>query len=454
MATFNGSVLALLPLWFIPNAAPEIIMLIIFTCSGIAAGSVALQSSWLPVFFGFNVPPLATLVISLFLRNEAVYHGLALGVLLLLATLSIFAIQLHSTFRNSISLRFENDGLIRKLRTALTQTDEANRAKSVFLASASHDLRQPLHALGLLTETLGNTQLEPQQTEIHEHMMSAIDSTRSMLDSLLNISKLDAGAISSEPKPFLIQTLFNKLEDELAPTADEHGLIYRSRDTIAAAHSDPFIVELILRNLIANAIRYTHKGGLLVGCRFRSPQKLVIEVWDTGVGIPEEKIEDIFREFKQLKNPERDARKGFGLGLAIAQGLAKTLDTQITVHSVVSKGTVFRFELPASDAEVIEDLPEHLAPTDFAGRSVLIIDDDPRILASMHNLMLSWDCNSFKAESADEALALIENQYIDLLLVDYRLREGRTGREADALLLHKPASSSQLQRMMRTLLND
>jgi len=152
--------------------------------------------------------------------------------------------------------------------------------------------------------------------------MSAVDSTRSMLDSLLNISKLDAGAIMATPKPFLVQSMFYKLEDELAPIADENELIYRTRETIAAAYSDPLIVELILRNLIANAIRYTDKGGLLVACRRRRNDRLSIEVWDTGVGIPENKIDDMFREFQQLENPERDAQKGFGLGLAIAQGLA------------------------------------------------------------------------------------------------------------------------------------
>jgi len=486
MATFNGIIFSLLPILFIPSASPEIIILIIFACAGLAAGGVNMQASWLPVFFGFNIPHLVALIITLALREEAVYHGLAVGITLLTLALSVFAVSLHFTLLGSTALRFENDGLIGKLRTALTQTDEANRAKSVFLASASHDLRQPLHALGLLTETLASTKLNAQQTEIQDHMMSAVESTRSMLDSLLNISKLDAGAISSEPKPFLVQTLFNKLESELAPIADENGLIYRARETIAAAHSDAFIVELILRNLIANAIRYTNEGGLLVGCRVRTPNRLVIEVWDTGVGIPAEKIDDIFREFKQLKNPERDARKGFGLGLAIAQGLAKTLDTLITVNSEAGKGSVFRFELPASDAEVIEDFPRHLSPTDFTGRTVLIIDDDPRIRASMHSLMLSWNCNSKSAESASEALSIIDGVDVDIMLVDYRLREGKTGRDAiddlrahtgrhipaiiitgdtgaeriadaqaaDALLLHKPASSTQLHRMMRNLLSD
>ncbi|GHA07529.1 hypothetical protein GCM10008090_16700 [Arenicella chitinivorans] len=484
MATINGVLFAFLPLMVVPEATAEITMWIVFASTALAAASISMQSSWLPVFLGFNCTQMGALAYSLSLREEAIYQGLALGVLILLVALSLFAFNLQRAIQNAIILRFENNGLIHKLRSALTQTAEANRAKSVFLASASHDLRQPLHALGLLTETLGGTDLNENQQLVQTHMMSAVESTRTMLDSLLNISKLDAGAISAEPRPFLVQSIFTKLEAELAPTADENNLIYRTRETIAAAHSDPFIVELILRNLIANAIRYTQQGGLLVGCRRRPADLLMIEVWDTGVGMQPDQLDDIFREFKQLDNPERDAQKGFGLGLAIAQGLAKTIDSEIRVRSKPGKGTVFRFAIPASDAEIIADLPNATSMHEFMGKRVLIIDDDQRIRISMRSLLETWGCECIDAESAQEAIASLNGTSVDLMLVDYRLREGKTGRDAihvlratsqqsvpaiiitgdtgkerikeaqsvDALLLHKPASASQLQRMMRSLL--
>ncbi len=484
MATINGALFAILPLMIVPDATAEITMWIVFASTALAAASISMQSSWLPVFLGFNCTQMGALAYSLSLREEAIYHGLALGVLILLVTLALFAINLQRAIQNAIILRFENNGLIHRLRSALTQTAEANRAKSVFLASASHDLRQPLHALGLLTETLGGTPLNEKQQLVQEHMMSAVESTRTMLDSLLNISKLDAGAISAEPRPFLVQSIFAKLEAELAPTADESELIYRTRETIAAAHSDPFIVELILRNLIANAIRYTQQGGLLVACRKRTTGQLMIEVWDTGVGMHADQLDDIFREFKQLDNPERDAQKGFGLGLAIAQGLAKTIDSEIKVRSKPGKGTVFRFAIPTSDAEIIADLPNPTTLNEFVDKRVLIIDDDQRIRVSMRSLLETWGCVCIDAESAEDAIALLQGSSVDLMLVDYRLREGKTGRDAinklrstlnqsvpaiiitgdtgkdriqeaqsvDALLLHKPASASQLQRMMRSLL--
>jgi len=472
--------------YFVPIISYEAVMTLTAMTLGLAAGGVTLTSPMLPAFYVMTYPSLMVLVVSLYHRPENIFFGLAIGCFGMTLGLTWFSITMASTIRRSIEIAFQNDALVNKLRAALNQTDEANRAKSVFLASASHDLRQPLHALGLLTETLGGTKLDSQQSVIQSHMMSAVDSTRSMLDSLLNISKLDAGAIMATPKPFLVQSMFYKLEDELAPIADENELIYRTRETIAAAYSDPLIVELILRNLIANAIRYTDKGGLLVACRRRRNDRLSIEVWDTGVGIPENKIDDMFREFQQLENPERDAQKGFGLGLAIAQGLAATLETRIKVHSVLGKGSVFSFELPRSTAAVIEDLPKNAENNNFDGHKVVVIDDDERVRISMHRLMENWGCACVSGESAEEVIAQSPDTSFDLLLVDYRLREGKTGRDAietvrahlgkhvpaiiitgdtasdriaeaqssDALLLHKPASTSQLRRIMASMLSD
>jgi len=470
---------------FIPIISYEAVMTLTAMTLGLAAGGVTLTSPMLPAFYTMTYPSLMVLVVSLYHRPESIFFGLAIGCFGMTLGLTWFSITMASTIRKSIEIGFQNDALVNKLRAALNQTDEANRAKSVFLASASHDLRQPLHALGLLAETLGGTKLNKQQNDIQSNIMSAVDSTRSMLDSLLNISKLDAGAIMATPKPFLVQSMLYKLEDELAPIADENHLIYRTHETIAAAYSDPLIVELILRNLIANAIRYTDKGGLLVGCRRRANDRLSIEVWDTGVGIPEDKIDDMFREFQQLENPERDAQKGFGLGLAIAQGLAATLDTKIKVHSVLGRGSVFSFELPRSTAAVIEDLPKDANITSFKGYNVIVVDDDERVRVSMHSLMESWGCKCISGESSDDVINQMQGDKVDLLLVDYRLREGKTGRDAikairtvlgkhvpaiiitgdtasnriseaqssDALLLHKPASTCQLRRIMASMLN-
>jgi len=475
----------------VPSASLALSIFIMCVVIMIAVGVAAFAAPYMPLFFAMAYPQMVVLTIAFLLRDDQISQWLGFSTILLMVGLTWFSNMLSNSIFNMLDTNNENEALTRKLRTALVQTDEANRAKSVFLASASHDLRQPLHALGLLVETMRGTQLTAQQSEIQRHMSAAVDSTQTMLDALLNISKLDAGAISSDPRPFLVQSLFSKLETELAPIADEHNLIYRTRETIAAAYSDPLIVELILRNLIANAIRYTEHGGLLVACRWRGREQLCIEVWDTGIGIPKHKIDDMFREFKQLDNPERDSRKGFGLGLAIAQGLAKTLDSEIKVHSVVGQGSVFRFALPRSTAEIIDDIPKSRKTISFQGTTVVVIDDDENVRKAMLQVLKSWGCRCFDGESADEVITALKVQNVGandvhLALVDYRLRHGTTGKDAieslrkelysalpaiiitgdtakdritearsvDALLIHKPASVRQLRSMMQTLLRD
>jgi len=473
-----------LSLRYIPDASPTVVMTISIISSGLAAGSVSMHASYLPTFIGFTYPNMLALSLGFFLRGDPIYAAFGAGCIMFLAAMTWFAMTTEAGVRASIDLRFENNELIGDLRTALNQTDDANRAKSVFLASASHDLRQPLHALGLLTETLATTNMDAKQKELQAYMMSAVDSTRAMLDSLLNISKLHSGAITAVPKPFLIAPLLSKLEDELTQTADEQGLVYRTKESIAAVDSDPLIVELILRNLISNAIRYTKNGGVLVACRGQSLDYLVIEVWDTGIGIEDEASETIFEEFQQLNNPERDGQKGFGLGLSIAQGLAKTLNSKITFKSTAGRGSVFRFQLPRSDAVVIEDLPSHFAPSRFDGLTAVLVDDNKRIRDIMQALMQTWGFTVISEETAEQAIEALGARHADVLLVDYRLRENITGREAikdiraylkckvpaiiitgdtnanlvreaqsvDALLLHKPASACQLQRMLQRLL--
>ena len=486
----NSLVFSALILYLVPQASLVLAVFMLCVVVVVSICMAAFAAPFMLLIACMAYPLLASLIIAFLLRDDLISQWLGFSVILILVGISWFTIMLSNSIFNMIDINSENEALAQKLRSALIQTDDANRAKSVFLASASHDLRQPLHALGLLVETMGGTKMTTHQTEIQSHMEAAIDSTQTMLDSLLNISKLDAGAISSEPKPFLVQSLFSKLELELAPTADEHNLIYRTRETISAAYSDPLIVELILRNLIANAIRYTQSGGLLIACRPKSG-KLSIEVWDTGIGIAEEKIDDMFREFKQLDNPERDSRKGFGLGLSIAQGLAKTIDSKIEVGSKKGVGSVFRFQLERSHKKIIDDIPNEHVAFSFADTNIVIIDDDEHVREAMHQVLKNWGCRCFSGESAEEIIQSINKSdlagdQIDLALVDYRLRHGKTGKEAieilrasiapklpaiiitgdtaanriaearavDALLIHKPASTKQLRKMMQKLLTD
>ncbi len=479
-----GIIWSVLPIVFFDGDSTIVMIVITGITAGVAAAALGMQSPCLPIFLAYAYTSLPALALGFFLLGGTAYTGMGIASIVYLGVLTHFAINLEKMIKDSIELRFENLELIEQLQDAVTETEEANRTKSVFLASASHDLRQPLHAMGLFIETLNSTKLDAYQQSVISHIETASEATREMLNTLLDFSKLDAGVIEPQPRPFRVQTLFNKLEKELGASADNKNIVYRTRETTAAAYADMSLVELILRNLITNAVRYTETGGLLIACRQRENQKLVIEVWDTGIGIPKEERTNIFREFHQLGNPERDRQKGFGLGLPIAKGLSDTMDLKLSLNSKPSSGTVFRLYLPEAEISVVEDIPSDQPPNRFDGKQVLIIDDDESVRLGMRELLLSWGCDCLIAESADEALALTNGKAPDLLIVDYRLREEKTGREAielfrnkldtnlpaiiitgdtaadrlreaqtsDALLLHKPVSSLELQRTMASLL--
>lgn len=380
----------------------------------------------------------------------------------------------------------ERKQMERNLSAAKQEAEEANTAKSKFLAAASHDLRQPIHALGLFLELLARTPMTAQQQEVLAAVRAASEASAEMLNTLLDFSRIEAGVIVPQMRPFLLQPMLNKIESELAPQADAKNLIYRSRETQVTVDSDPALVELILRNLVANAIRYTEHGGVLVACR-RHQDGVAVEVWDTGIGIAKAEQGEVFREFHQLGNPERDRRKGFGLGLAISKGLAQTMGHELSLASTVARGTVFRLVLPLASSALpsMPNLPDSNNHQQLLNRYILVIDDDEAVRCGTLQLLRDWGCHGTAVESIEEALLLSRQRPPDLVISDYRLRQQRTGAEAivtlrafygeqlPALLitgdtaperlaeaqasgiplLHKPVSPAQLHRVLVEILS-
>jgi len=431
-----GSLWGLAGWLYLDIRSPAEVICVLSLIAGMSAAALAVFSACLPVAVGFFLPAILPVWAVFLLTRDVAYLPMFLGTPLYLFVLIVFARNYARVARHSIALRFENVELISQLRDqtaragrAQREAEEANRAKSVFLASASHDLRQPLHALGLFLVSLGRTPLDAHQRQLLDHIEASSDAAREMLNTLLDFSKLEAGVVTSRPRPFRLQPLLHKLENEFAPQANARGLVYRTRDTTATLYADPTLVELILRNLIANAIRYTTSGGVLVACR-RWRMQARVEVWDTGIGIPAAQHQAIFREFHQLGNPERDQRKGLGLGLAIVDGLARTMQTQVTLASVPERGSVFRLRLPLAWQQP-EELAQAGTPIRMDGWRVLVIDDDAAIREAMAELLAVWNCVCRVAESEDDALAMLDHGFTpDLILADYRLRGHRTGHAA------------------------
>lgn len=437
----NGAAWGALAWLTLDTASTTASVLVLAVLAGVTGSMMSMLSPLLPVFLSFCIMLLIVLASKLFLMGDPEDYTLAAACLLYLVSIVGQGRSSARAARTAIELRFENLNLIERLsveaehaQTAHREAERANLAKSKFLAAASHDLRQPIHAQGLFLEVLARSELSAVQREVLASACAASETSAEMLNTLLDFSRIEAGVVEPQIRPFHLQPLLNKIENELAPLADFKGLIYRSRETHAAALSDPALVGLILRNLVSNAIRYTERGGVLVACRTRA-DAILVEVWDTGIGIAPSQQQEIFREFHQLGNTERDHRKGLGLGLAIADGLARALGHGLSLASRPRRGSVFRLSLPIARVAVASDdmelTPGEAQPLEVR---VLVIDDDEAVRAGMLQLLRNWGCACEAAESIEEALVLARAQRPDLVISDYRLREQRTGAQAIAAL--------------------
>jgi signal transduction histidine kinase/ActR/RegA family two-component response regulator len=340
-------------------------------------------------------------------------------------------LKLLSQWMRDSTLRIVRDRAhISELADHVTEAEQANTAKSKFLAAVSHDLRQPIHAQGLFLGALSLTKLDAHQQEILTNASAASKSSVEMLNTLLDFSRIEAGVIEPNLQPFRLQPLLNKIEREFGSQADIKGITYRSRETTLAVQSDPMLVELILRNLVSNAIRYTERGGVLVTCR-KHGSGAALEVWDTGIGIAPSHQQLVFREFLQLANPERDRQKGLGLGLAIVHGLARTLKHNLSLSSTPGRGSVFRLLLPIATVTLPDEAGRLAEPEkQLLEMRVLVVEDDEIVRNGMRILLNNWGCECDAAGSIEEALDLARMHTPDLIICDYRLREHRTGIEA------------------------
>ena len=322
-----------------------------------------------------------------------------------------------------------------ELRAKKEEAELATLAKSRFLASASHDLRQPMHALGMFMSRLMHMPHNDETRHLIGRIDASVHALQNLLDALLDISRLEAGVLRARPRHFPVQALFDEIGGELSAMAEERGLKLRLRPSPLWLDSDPILLHRILLNLVSNALRYTRQGGVLVACRHRRDH-VRIEVWDSGIGIPPESRTEIFKEFVQLANPERDRNQGLGLGLTIVERTAQLLGHPLSMDSRPEIGSRFAIEVPIAPPETAALAQAPSAPEgQFEGLRVLVIDDDALARQGLALLLESWGCQVVAAEDAEQALALTAHQSPpNLIACDYRLRHGQNGIDVLALL--------------------
>lgn len=408
----------------------------------ICTASMSVLSRYRPTLYAFVLLTLLPMTIRLAMQGTGEHFALAAMAVLLICGLLVFGTEMNATLREALVQRYKNSMLVEQLLSqkeqveiARQRADQANLSKTRFLASASHDLRQPLHALGLFSAALHEKLTDPSSREIVGNISMSVEALENQFNALLDISKLDAGAVQAKFYDFRLNDLFDRIRVDFTSPAEERGLRLHIRPCRQAVHSDPILVERMLRNLVSNAVRYTRQGGVLVGCRKRG-EKVSIEVWDTGIGIAPEEMGRIWEEFYQVGNPERDRQKGLGLGLATVHRLTALLETRVEVDSRPGRGSVFRFALPVAtlaEPPVLKmPAPAVHSADDLKGRFVLAIDDEAGVRESMKVLFTQWGCDIVAAESVDEALERLADfdRYPDVVIADYRLRHGATGVEA------------------------
>jgi signal transduction histidine kinase len=320
----------------------------------------------------------------------------------------------------------------RQLEMANRQLEMTDRYKSHFLASASHDLRQPLHALNLFVAQLQTKKKPAERSRLVSRIDAAVASMNELFEALLDMTKLEAGILQANPAEFAVQRLLDRIETTFAELAEKKGLGLRVVPCRAWVRSDPILLERILFKLVSNAVRYTTRGGVVVGCRRRATQ-LRIDVCDTGEGLPKDQRQSIFSEFYQLANPAPDRKAGLGLGLAIVDRLGRLLRHPVQLESHLGRGSRVSVLVPlAAELRGAVQLPIALHATDLArGKRVMVIDDDVLVLDGMRGILQSWGCRVQTAASGTAALANVADggAQPDLIISDLRLADGETGIE-------------------------
>ncbi len=429
---------------------------------GITAGNMPSFAPSLIGFFMFMIPTLLGAALKIYSFE---YYVLFSGIIIYILYLSISVVRISKMMIHAISTDIENEILLKQVTTEKVNAEKANQEKSHFLAAASHDLRQPLNSMGLFLYALGQQLKSPKEgsTTHNQQVNSAglfnkIENSYSALkmlfDALLEVSRLDAGNVEVNIKPLCLKQLITPITDELSEQAKQKGLQFSYQYSHGCVSADPVLLSRIIRNLLGNAIKYTLQGEVKI-IEIINGNSLSIQVIDTGIGIPENELDNIFNEYQQLANNRRDRSEGIGLGLSIVKKMAQLMDCEIKVESTLGKGSCFSIELPICEtlkdkAEKFDNpingatssqaLPSHT----IENKRILVIDDEQDILQAMSLLLSSWGYEVDCADSYQQALNAIQLHEPHLILSDYRLQDNMNGIQALlklAVLISEPVEA-------------
>ncbi|CAA2102049.1 ATP-binding response regulator [Variovorax paradoxus] len=427
-----GMATATAPLLFISSDDLPVTSVVTVVIIGSCARAMQLLWPLKPALYGYTLPMMLSLIAALAWQRDTMHFFLAVFSLAYLVFTLRVGNQQHRLLTESLALRFENEALAAQLGAQIAVAERASAEKTRFLATASHDLRQPLHAIALFGAALENELRTHHDGRNAQGLMRAVNALGASLDTMLDVSRLDAGVVVPAVAPVSLDALFRSINQLFAAQAEQRELQLRVRASGLWVRSDAQLLSRMLSNLVDNALKYTARGGVAVRARARG-DTVWIEVHDTGIGIAPEQQERVFEEYYQVHNPGRDRAQGLGIGLSIVQRLSRLLDHPVQVHSRLGGGTRFRLCLPAAAPAEAAALPPSASatPGTSPGR-ILLVEDAADIREAMAGL---FRLHGMAVDGvADEAAAVellgrpdAQEHPFSLLLCDYRLANGDNG---------------------------
>jgi two-component system, sensor histidine kinase len=404
-------------------------ILVMMATTSVSSGAISAFGPYLPAFFALLVPAVLPYSVFNVTSPDSARRASCLLLLVFIPAMSGLAFIANRAFKQLVKLRIQTEQLATDLKGQKEVAERASAAKTTFLAAASHDLRQPVHALGLFIGALRRVVMPLEGQRLIEQIEESTVAMDGLFSALLDISQLDAGTVEVQRQSFPMGALLERICRDHEAEATAKGLSLGWAKSTAVVDCDPVLLERILRNLVANAVRYTDHGRVLVGCRRRGAT-ISIQVLDTGPGVPPDQRDRIFQEYYQLGNPERDRTKGLGLGLAIVRRLVDLLGCEITLRSEVGHGSCFEVSVPMATGgiPVSNDALEATSGA-LAHGFIVVIDDELAIRNAMSALLAGWGHETIIVGSGDEAIRQLSRceQRPDLIICDYRLRDGENG---------------------------
>ncbi|MCP4564241.1 MAG: hybrid sensor histidine kinase/response regulator [Bosea sp.] len=420
---------------FVPEQ-PHLIAFVCIVLTGMSGGAVPSLSAYPPAYAGLLVAMQLPFVLRCLQQEEAIYSVYLVFAACLLGVYLYYSLVTYRALRETVSLRFENLALVEGLERERDRATAADRAKTRFLAAASHDLRQPIHAVALFTASLATLARRGDVTAaaakgIAGKLEAALASLDGLLHGLVDVSRLDAGLVPISRRPVHLRRMLSDLGEEYALQVRERGVALSLVASDAWIESDPVLLKRILDNFLSNALRYAPAGRILIGCRRRG-DALEIQVVDTGPGIPAGEHQAVFEEFTQLDNPQRDREQGLGLGLAIVRRLGDLLGHKVGLNSALGRGSIFWVRVPVTSAVTSGLEPGRSAEPPPTLR-IMVLDDDAQALDGLSTLLATWGYEVFAGRDVEDLCsrhAAAGGPPVHLAIADYRLGGGIIGSEA------------------------